>query len=119
MNDAWNWTIPDALETGKLSFHMLWIANDDEEIDGLKGTQDYMGVNYYSGDLIQFSPATGFVQRHRDLPQSDMGWDIYPEGFYRVLMMVTKRYPGESILVTENGIADASDTLRPTSSGSI
>ena len=110
---AWNWTIPDALESGRLKLHMLWIANDDEEIPGLQGTQDYMGVNYYSGDLIRFSPSKGYEQVHRDVPQSDMGWDIYPEGLYRVLQATAQKYPGKAILITENGIADASDTKRP------
>jgi len=39
-----------------------------------------------------------------------MGWEIYPEGIYRVIMGVTKyRLP---IYVTENGVADDKDLLR-------
>jgi beta-glucosidase len=114
VDNAWNWTIPDALESGKLSFHMLWLANDDEEIQDLQGTQDYVGVNYYTGDLMQFSFTQGFVQHNRDdLPKTDVGWDIYPEGFDRILHKVADRYSGKSILITENGIADSSDAQRP------
>lgn len=113
IDQSWNWTVPEALETGRLKLHMLWVANDDEEIPGLKGTQDFIGVNYYSGDLIQFSPSKGFVTVHHDLPRSDAGWDIYPEGLLRVLQATAKRIPGKPILITENGIADASDTKRP------
>ena len=49
---------------------------------------------------------------HRDLPKNDMGWDIYPEGFYRVLQATAHRYPGKPIVITENGIADATDSKR-------
>jgi len=40
-----------------------------------------------------------------------MGWEIYPEGLYRVL----KRYAARPwpLLVTENGVADAHGDLRP------
>ncbi len=113
MDSTWNWALPDALESGWLRIHILWIANDDEEIPGLKGTQDYLGVNYYSGDLVQFSLTQSYRLLHRDLPKSDMGWDIYPEGLRRILQTVSKRYPGKPILITENGIADAKDTRRP------
>jgi len=46
-----------------------------------------------------------------DRPRNDMGWEIYPEGLYRLL----KRYAARPwpILVTENGLADARGTVRP------
>jgi beta-glucosidase/6-phospho-beta-glucosidase/beta-galactosidase len=43
---------------------------------------------------------------------SQMGWQIYPEGFYRTIRHVWERF-GKPILITENGIADDTDTQRP------
>jgi beta-glucosidase len=79
----------------------------------LKGTMDYIGVNYYSRDHVRFnprSPMLGDLLVPRTSPVSDMGWEIYPEGFYRVLMALRRyRLP---VYVTENGIADARDQVR-------
>jgi len=43
--------------------------------------------------------------------QTDMPYPIYPEGFYRALKTISTL--GVPIYVTENGVADQSDTLRP------
>ncbi|MCC6039932.1 MAG: family 1 glycosylhydrolase, partial [Thermofilum sp.] len=44
-------------------------------------------------------------------PTSDFGWEVYPEGLAEVLSVaVETRKP---VMVTENGIADADDRLRP------
>ena len=114
VDSAWNWAVPDALESGRLTLHMLWLVSEDEEIPGLAGTQDFFGVNYYTGDLIEASLSQGFtIHNHDDLPKNDLGWDIYPEGFYRVLHTVGSRYPNKPVMVTENGIADSADSQRP------
>lgn len=62
--------------------------------------QDFVGVNYYRA-----------VGRVNDLPKSDMGWAIYPQGLYANLMDVKKRF-NLPIYITENGIADADDDQR-------
>ncbi len=62
---------------------------------------DFIGLNYYF-------PWTLGV--HKNLPRSDMGWPIFPEGIYHTLRELA-RYK-KPIYVTENGIADASDTKR-------
>ena len=110
----WNWAIPSAVETGTLSMHLLWFVNVETAIPKLKGTQDFFGVNYYSGDLMQFSWKSGLVARGRkNIARSDMGWDIYPKGLTRLLKKIHQRFPRHSILVTENGVADAQDSQRP------
>jgi len=45
------------------------------------------------------------------VPHSDLGWELYPEGFTRSLTEAAAY--GLPILITENGIADADDSLRP------
>ena len=43
-------------------------------------------------------------------PRTDLAWDIYPEGFETVLVEAAQY--GYPIIVTENGLADASDKNR-------
>ena len=113
-DELWNWAIPNALESGKLKLNLLWMLNVDVEIPALKGTQDFVGINYYTGDLVEFSMEQGLkVHTRKGLPKNDMGWDIYPKGLKRILKKIQQRYPRHSILITENGIADASDAQRP------
>jgi beta-galactosidase len=45
------------------------------------------------------------------LPTSDYGWEVYPEGLLEDLR-VMKKY-GKPLYITENGIADENDVLRP------
>jgi beta-glucosidase/6-phospho-beta-glucosidase/beta-galactosidase len=97
--------------------------NDKSGDPTLKGRADYVGVNYYSDTLIGSSASQGvllaaplgftILQDHLPTgrPRTDFAWDIYPEGFGTVLdEAATYALP---IHVTENGIADHADVLRP------
>ena len=65
----------------------------------LAGKQDFIGINYYS--------AFGVT---RDLPRTELGWTIFPDGLYQILKRVTLfKLP---IYVTENGISDVDDDQR-------
>ena len=76
---------------------------------------DYVGINYYMSlrahvpDLLRFG---GILPRLRGPATSDVGWPIDAEGFERVLVAAHRRYK-KPVIVTENGIADAKDALRP------
>lgn len=76
---------------------------------------DFFGLNYYSRDLVQFSanPKKGFMKMftHATNQRNDLGWEIYPQGLYRILQDLAKY--GMPIYITENGIADADDDQRP------
>lgn len=81
-----------------------------------RGTQDFFGINYYTRDVVHFSLARArelFVARR--VPEgaelSDLGWEIYPPGLGDLLRSWAKR-SGLPVIVTENGIADASDAKR-------
>jgi beta-glucosidase len=113
MAEGWNWDFPDAATTGVVKLYIPDVANVNVTIPGLKNSQDFIGVNYYSGDLISVSPTHGILNtQDPKAPKSDLGWDIVPEGFYEVLKEVAKRYPGKPVLITENGVADSRDTER-------
>lgn len=68
----------------------------------VRGSFDFFGLNYYRSVQLM-----GKIPRER----SEIGWEIYPEGLYRLAQQAYRRY-GKPILITENGIADAADTQR-------
>jgi len=74
---------------------------NDSFLNKIKDQQDFIGLNYYKHR--QFP-------KKKNLPISDMGWEIYPEGIYYVLKDL-KKYK-KPIYITENGLADAQDKKR-------
>jgi beta-glucosidase len=83
-----------------------------------RGTQDFVGVNYYSRDLVRFDPSHAaelFVRRDvpADAERSDLGWEVHPDGLRDVLVEWSRRSGGLPMYVTENGIADTKDAHRP------
>ncbi len=79
---------------------------------------DFIGVNYYSRHLIHgtYNPAklfgeVKFEENLSDEKLNDLGWEIYPEGIYKVCKKVYDLYK-LPIYITENGLPDASDTKR-------
>ncbi|ARM75201.1 family 1 glycosylhydrolase [Acidianus manzaensis] len=79
---------------------------------------DWIGVNYYTRIVVKDGvpiPGYGmFCQGEKSNDGhtvSDYGWEVYPEGLTNVLREVKKFE--KPILITENGIADALDRIRP------
>lgn len=110
--NSFNNAFADALATGKLKF-ALWKTSIPEAIE----TQDYIGVNYYTRDLVKFKPFVPkdiFQQRYFD-PKAVLSENGFiadsPIGFYESLQWA-QRY-GLPIYVTENGVEDSRDAMRP------
>jgi len=62
---------------------------------------DYIGINYYSRAL---SSAAGPIEaKDKPYPKTDMGWEIYPEGLYELLMTLHREYELPATYITENG----------------
>ncbi len=116
MESLFNWNMLDALHTGTIDIRVLLGPKVRESDPLLKGTLDWLGVNYYTRQIISFNPLKpGFIDRadYADYPASDMKWEIYPEGLYRLCGEIGARYRGVPVMITECGIADAADTKRP------
>ena len=79
-------------------------------LNDVKNTLDFIGLNYYTRFLVKSNDPTNFAVR-QDALKNDLGWEIYPEGIYRALMNL-KKY-NLPVYITENGIADKEDSLRP------
>jgi beta-glucosidase len=70
---------------------------------------DFIGVNYYRREVFRDEQAKDNLPRIVfEWPQSEtdwteMGWEIYPEGLYHVLMRLHQEYELPKLYVTENG----------------
>jgi beta-glucosidase len=79
---------------------------------------DYIGINYYSRSLVDvegLNPYDIFIASckkpdHKTLPKNSLGWEIYPQGLYDILMMYKKYNLPQFIL--ENGICTGDDSQR-------
>lgn len=70
-------------------------------------TNDFLALQYYFHRRIKFPNRQTEIQNRKT---SDMGWELYQEGLYRVLKRFGKL--NKPIFITENGIADARDAQR-------
>lgn len=116
-----NWAIPVALKTGEVRgfttkgfwyFRIPWRKRI--QMDELKNTQDYFGLNYYTREYIGLSLKPPFLTRTPmpGLTGTDLNWGIDPEGFFEVLKKVHETFPDQPIFITENGLADSKDQWR-------
>lgn len=112
LDQNFNWAFPQALAKGKLQF-----AFQRFSIPEAVGTQDFFGVNYYTGDNTAFVPwlyKDLFIRRSypKGAILSPSGFLAHtPHGLLETLKKVG-RY-NLPIIITENGVEDAEDRLRP------
>jgi beta-glucosidase len=109
VNDA----VVECHRTGRIQIMIPGKITIDEPVADLKGSFDYLGINYYTRDHVRAdlkdpSMSKQFVPEGR--AKSDLGWDIYPAGLHHTLLRWRKL--GLPIHVTENGIADATGERR-------
>lgn len=74
---------------------------------------DFLGVNYYTRAVVTHDPQAEFGVRYVPVDGSmytEMGWEVYPQGLYELLVRLHREYRVPALLVTENGAAFA-DTL--------
>ena len=76
---------------------------------------DFLGVNNYRRSVVAEGTDLPPVNMKRVSPPgeyTEMGWEVHPEGLYRILKWIHTNYPVSKILVTENG-ASFTDTVSP------
>jgi beta-glucosidase len=79
------------------------LVNDMRRYDG---DLDFLGVNYYSRQVVRAAPAELLASqqvRVRDAVHTTMGWEVYPEGLSEILQRVVRDYRPRALYVTENG----------------
>ncbi|NDG84900.1 MAG: glycoside hydrolase family 1 protein, partial [Proteobacteria bacterium] len=77
-------------------------------LDGIRGNMDFVGLNYYGAEWLSGSG----VELLPEEEYSEAGRAVHPQGLLRILRESRDRYP-LPILITENGIADSTDWIRP------
>jgi beta-glucosidase len=109
-----NMAFPSAISTGVMKTPLKKII-----VPEAKGTQDFIGLNYYSVDTVSFHPGkpnelfthSGY---HDEADLSDTKFIAnIPEGLFDTIKWAVRSYPNLPILITENGVEDAGDRLRP------
>ena len=84
-----------------------------------KGTQDYLGFNYYTRNRVTFDirkPGSMFSNAFyaKDADLSDKAFLANePDGMFEGLKWAVRTFPNLPIIVIENGFADAEDRVRP------
>ena len=116
MDNIFNWNMLDALHNGEVNISVPLGPSVKEQDPSLKGTLDWLGINYYTRQMVSINPfKPGFIE-YKNLtiyPATDMGWEIYPEGLYLVTREAARRYPGVPLFVAESGLDDEKDRIRP------
>jgi beta-glucosidase len=78
----------------------------EKDVEAMKGSADFLGINYYSRTVIRHSLLQPYThaKEHIDprAPRSAM-WEIYPEGIHDLLLELRDRYGNPPCYVTENG----------------
>ena len=109
-----NMAFPSALATGVMKTPVARIS-----IPEAKGTQDFLGLNYYSVDTVSFNiskpnelftdseyPADG------DMSETNFLANI-PEGLFDTIKWAVNLFPNLPIIISENGVEDSKDAMRP------
>lgn len=79
---------------------------EDGDMEMISQPIDFLGVNYYTGGVARYQENAGLFETERvdtGRQKTDIGWDIYPEGFYNVLTHISNTYGDIPIYITENG----------------
>jgi beta-galactosidase len=129
-----NHFFPQSISHGRLDENFSG-ANERREMKAyLKNRLDWLGVNYYTRPVVKGRRSIlarifagmpvipemvknyGFLctpnsKSAEGMLTSDFGWEVFPEGILEALKAM-ERYE-RPLIITENGIADARDDLRP------
>lgn len=102
---------PNALKDGKVRF--LWQRTRLPEV---ARTQDFFGLNYYAIDVLRFNlnSSKGFHQRSfpsgSEVSETGFLANVAPGIFESIRWAQQFKLP---VIITENGIEDSADNLRP------
>jgi len=95
---------PKALAADELLQQMAVRPGD---MDITKVPLDFLAINYYQRSICFAADANGpakvDTQEGDQGPKTEMGWEVWPDGFYNFITKVNGRYKPKAVEITENG----------------
>ena len=75
------------------------------DMEAMTAPLDFLGVNYYSRNIIHDRESTGgkIINRRNPVNMMARGWEVYPKALHELLMWLHKDYSFPALYVTENG----------------
>jgi len=83
-----------------------------EDLQQIARPIDFLGVNYYFRHVVQDAPGEGLHHLRTLQPKgeyTEMGWEVYPQGLYDLLLRLHRDYNVANMYITENGAAYADE----------
>ncbi len=100
------------LDRGLVMFGKFW--HNQWWLDQTYLAQDFIGLNYYFHHSLKFKFSNWRnwfrPESEATMPKNDLGWAINPPGLGHLLDFLAKY--NRPIIITENGLADATDLKR-------
>ncbi len=79
---------------------------EDGDLDVISQPIDFVGINYYTGSVGRYKENEELFDLEKidiGYDKTDIGWNVYGEGFYKVLSKLKDQYGDVPIYITENG----------------
>ncbi|MFC4388735.1 GH1 family beta-glucosidase [Gracilibacillus marinus] len=112
---AWylEWFMDPVFKGSYPQFMLDWFANkgvhleiEDGDMEVIHQPIDFIGINYYTGHVARYKENESLLDWELvelNYERTDIGWPIFPEGFYKVLCRIKDNYGDVPIYITENG----------------
>jgi beta-glucosidase len=107
---VFNTAVLHAAASGDIALSIPGAAAVNRHVPELEKSLDYIGLNYYTRWRVRMFARIPHVAR-RGAPLNDLGWEVWPAGLGEAARRAAGT--GAPVLVTEHGLADAADALRP------
>lgn len=108
-----DWFFDPVFKGSYPDFLTEWFAKDgvkvpivDGDLEIISQPIDFLGINYYTGSVSRYEKGASMFDHERvdqGYEKTDIGWNVYPEGFYKILTAIHQQYGDVPIYITENG----------------
>jgi beta-glucosidase len=107
---VFNEAVLAAAATGRIDLWIPGARGVKREVAELRDSMDYVGINHYTRWKVR-----AFARDPHVVPPgavlNDLGWEIHPAGIEAVVRDAARF--GKPVIILENGVADATDRVRP------
>ena len=81
------------------------------DVESMQFDFDFIGVQLYTREIVEYSFLTPYIHanivkaKKRNVPLTDMGWEVYPPSIYKILKQFNQYTNIRKLYITENGAA--------------